>query len=157
MKTHKKPLTIFKTAMALILPMGIGMMLNVYDEADASEPFIYLHPSGSHYGASKPRVTDGKYEYVDPSIGAVYKIMPGDALSKIIDKVYYGTNLKTEYLSAYIVKMNKHAFGGGMARFMFAGANLKLPSTSEIEMSIYKNHSVGGMMNPGNAIYYYSN
>ena len=156
MTTYRKSLIAFKTMAALAIPAVIGVVLDTHNTANA-EPFIYLEPSGGAYGFSKPRVTDGKYEYVDPSIGAVYKIMPGDALSKIIDKVYYGTNLKTEYLSAYIVKMNKHAFGGGMARFMFAGANLKLPSTSEIEMSIYKNHSVGGMMNPRNAIYYYSN
>ena len=156
MKTYKQSLTIFKIIMTLVLPMVVGLLISGYGGARA-EPFIYLQSSGSYYGESKPRVNDGKVEYVDPSIGAVYKIMPGDNLSTIINKVYYGTNLKTEYLSAYIVKMNKHAFGGGMARFMFAGAYLKLPSTSEIEMSIYKNHSVGGIMNPSNAIYYYSN
>ena len=156
MTQYRKSLIAFKTTLVLAIPAVIGVVLESHNTAKA-EPFIYLYPSGGHYGESKPRVLDGKYEYVDPSIGAVYKIMPGDALSKIIDKVYYGTNLKTEYLSAYIVKMNKHAFGGGMARFMFAGANLKLPSTSEIEMSIYKNHGVGGVSSPHNAIYYYHN
>ena len=155
MTTYRKSIIAFKTTLVLALPAIIGLVLENHNTAKA-EPFIYLEPSGGFYGHSKPRVTDGKFQYVDPSIGAVYKIMPGDTLSKIIDSVYYGTNLKTEYLSAYIVKMNKHAFGGGMARFMFAGANLKLPSTSEIEMSIYKNQGVGGMMNPRNAIYYYN-
>lgn len=147
--TH--PIKKFITASLPFLVAGYWATITPKAWADA---FIFIERSSGYYD-EKPRVRDGKYQHIDPSIGAVYKIMPGDSLSKIVDTVYYGTNLKPSYLMQYVVKRNKHAFGGGQARYMFAGANLTVPSTAEIESSIYKNSGMGGMNGTGrNAIYF---
>ena len=144
----------FTKILGLSASLMMGLSMGMVSQNAGAEAFIFIERSSGFYD-EKPRVTDGNYQYIDPAIGAIYKIMPGDTLSNILDAVYYDTNLKPEYLSQYIVKRNKRAFGGGQARYMFAGANLYVPSTAEVESSIYKNSGIGGMSGTGrNALYY---
>jgi Tfp pilus assembly protein FimV len=81
-------------------------------------------PSGA--GASAPSSSGGSV------VNGVYKVRPGDTLSEIMAVHLGDTGVNHDVMQRVIVKNNKGAFRRGNPHWMMAGANLRMPTVTDV-------------------------
>ena len=81
-------------------------------------------PSGA--GASTPSSSGGSV------VNGVYKVRPGDTLSEIMAVHLGDTGVNHDVMQKVIVKNNKAAFRRGNPHWMMAGANLRMPTVTDV-------------------------
>lgn len=86
------------------------------------------------FDAKKP---SGVGASVHPSLGGsvvngLYKIRPGDTLSEIMAEHLGDTGVNHDVMQKVIVRNNKAAFRRGNVHWMMAGANLRLPTVTDV-------------------------
>ena len=67
-----------------------------------------------------------------PVVNGVYKIRPGDTLSEIMAEHLGDTGVNLDIMQKVIVRNNKAAFRRGNAHWMMAGANLRMPTVTDV-------------------------
>ena len=65
-------------------------------------------------------------------VNGVYKIRPGDTLSEIMAEHLGDTGVNHDIMQKVIVRNNKAAFRRGNAHWMMAGANLRMPTVTDV-------------------------
>ena len=81
-------------------------------------------PSGM--AASAPSSSRGSV------VNGVYKVRPGDTLSEIMAVHLGDTGVNRDVMQKVIVKNNKAAFRRGNPHWMMAGANLRMPTVTDV-------------------------
>lgn len=81
-------------------------------------------PSGT--GASAPSASGGSV------VNGVYKVRPGDTLSEIMAVHLGDTGVNQDVMQKVIVRNNKAAFRRGNPHWMMAGANLRMPTVTDV-------------------------
>ena len=81
-------------------------------------------PSG--VGATAPSLSGGSV------VNGVYKVRPGDTLSEIMDVHLGDTGVNHQVMQNVIVRNNKAAFRRGNPHWMMAGANLRMPTVTDV-------------------------
>ena len=77
-------------------------------------------------GASAPSASGGSV------VNGVYKVRPGDTLSEIMAMHLGDTGVNHDVMQKVIVKNNKAAFRRGNPHWMMAGANLRMPTVTDV-------------------------
>ena len=65
-------------------------------------------------------------------VNGVYKVRPGDTLSEIMAVQLGDTGVNHDVMQKVIVKNNKAAFRRGNPHWMMAGANLRMPTMTDV-------------------------
>ena len=65
-------------------------------------------------------------------VNGVYKVRPGDTLSEIMAVHLGDTGVNHDVMQKVIVKNNKAAFRRGNPHWMMAGANLRMPTVTDV-------------------------
>ncbi|MEL0138333.1 MAG: hypothetical protein VW806_12740, partial [Halieaceae bacterium] len=77
------------------------------------------------------------------AIDGVYVVRPGDTLSEIMATHLGDTGINDDVLQRVIVSNNKSAFRRGNPHWLMAGANLRMPTVSDV-----MEYVVPGQANP---------
>ena len=76
--------------------------------------------------------SDGRSNSSGLVVDGYYKVRPGDTLSGIMKSRLSGYGVNKRVLQDVIVESNKKAFRRGNPHWLMAGANLKIPTRTEI-------------------------
>ena len=82
--------------------------------------------SSSRVSASAPSRSGGSV------VNGVYRVRPGDTLSEIMSAHLGDTGVNRDIMQKVIVKNNKSAFRRGNPHWMMAGANLRMPTVTDV-------------------------
>ncbi len=65
-------------------------------------------------------------------VNGVYKVQPGDTLSEIMAAHLGDTGVNHDVMQKVIVRNNKAAFRRGNVHWMMAGANIRMPTVTDV-------------------------
>ena len=115
----------------LIVPQ-VGLAQSIISNSDVARLRAFIgendfdEASSSGVSASSPASSGG------PVVNGVYRVQPGDTLSEIMALHLGDTGVNYDVMQKVIVKNNKSAFRRGNPHWVMAGANLRMPTVTDV-------------------------
>ena len=119
-------------AVLMTLPVAqIGLAQSVISDTDVARLRAFIGENDLNAGAPSA-VAGSASSSVGLAVDGTYKVRPGDTLSEIMAVHVGDTGVNHDVLQKVIVRTNKSAFRRGNPHWLMAGANLRLPTVTDV-------------------------